>query len=144
MNLASAPLAPADPQVDPPALANAVTIPDGLPGFERCRQFVVMSSPDLAPLARLQGLDGVRPSFFALDPRTVLPGYETALPPAERQRLEARDDDALLWLALVRLEGTRLLVNLRAPVVINPRRMLGLQLVAADSPYSTHHELLPG
>ncbi|MCC7241145.1 MAG: flagellar assembly protein FliW [Acidobacteria bacterium] len=127
-----------------PAVPNAVTMVDGMPGFERCRHFVVMSSPDLEPLARLQGLDEAGPSFLALDPRVVLPEYEAVLPPADRRRLAADENDSLLWLALVRLEGRRVLVNMRAPVVINPRRMIGLQVVPADSPYSTHHELLLG
>ncbi|MEZ5284188.1 MAG: flagellar assembly protein FliW [Vicinamibacterales bacterium] len=124
--------------------ADAVTLPDGLPGFEQCRTFVVMSAPDLAPLTRLQGLDGSQPTFLALDPRLVLPDYDASLSPADRQRLGAAPDDPLLWLALVGLDGQRLFVNLRAPVVINPARMLGLQVVAADSPYSTQHELLLG
>ena len=42
------------------------------------------------------------------------------------------------------VERDRVLVNLQAPVVINPARMLGIQLIDADGPYSTHHELLRG
>ena len=36
------------------------------------------------------------------------------------------------------------LYDRHAPVVINPRRMLGLQVVPAESPYDTNHELLAG
>ncbi|MCC7180171.1 MAG: flagellar assembly protein FliW [Acidobacteria bacterium] len=123
------------------ASRDVVTLPDGLPGFERCRRFVVLSSPDLEPLVQLQGLDSVRPSFVALDPRQVVPDYDTTLSAADRRRLAAAGAEPLLWLALVRLEGERLFVNMRAPVVINPRRMIGLQVISADSPYTTHHEL---
>lgn len=119
-----------------------VTLADGLPGFERCRQFVVVTGPTLQPFNCLQGLDDSRPSFLTLDPRSVLDGYVTDLPATDRERLDARADDALLWLALVRLDGDRILVNLRAPVVVNARRMVGLQLIAADSPYSTEHALV--
>jgi flagellar assembly factor FliW len=129
---------PAAPEATP---GNVVAVRDGLPGFEHCRRFVIIASSDLEPLVQLQGLDGSRPSFLALDPRQVRPDYATRLTLADRTRLEAGDTDVLLWLALVRLEGGRLLVNLRAPVVINPRRMLGLQVVAADSPYDTAYEL---
>jgi len=118
-----------------------VTLGDGVPGFERCRQFVVVTGPTLEPFHCLQGLDDSRPSFLTLDPRSVLDGYVTELPAADRERLDARADDSLLWLALVRLDGDRILVNLRAPVVINARRMVGLQLMAPDSPYSTEHLL---
>lgn len=141
-----APAQPAEPGPETleAAPGQVVTIRDGLPGFEQCRRFVVISSPDLEPLVQLQGLDGSRPSFLAIDPRRVQPGYDTVLSPADRQRLAAGERDVLLWLVLVHLEGERLLANLRAPVVINPQRMLGLQVVAADSPHETHHELLVG
>jgi flagellar assembly factor FliW len=118
-----------------------VTVADGLPGFERCRRFVVVTAPTLQPFNCLQGLDESRPSFLTLDPRSVVKGYATELPPADRARLEVAEGDALLWLALVRLDGDRALVNLRAPVVINARRMLGLQLIVPESPYSTEHVL---
>lgn len=118
-----------------------VTLADGLPGFERCRQFVVVTGPSLQPFNCLQGLDDVCPSFLTLDPRRVADGYPTELPAADRERLDARADDSLLWLALVRLDGDRILVNLRAPVVINARRMIGLQLIAPESSYSTEHVL---
>lgn len=126
------------------ASRDVVVLPDGLPGFERCRRFVVISSPDLAPLVQLQGLDSVRPSFLALDPRLVMPDYDTTLSPADRCRLAADDAGPLLWLALVRFDGERLVANMRAPVVINPQRMIGRQVIPADSPYTTHHELTAG
>lgn len=118
-----------------------VTVADGLPGFERCRQFVVVTGPTLEPFNCLQGLDDARPSFLTLDPRSVVEGYGAELAAADRDRLEARPGDSLLWLALVRLDGDRVLVNLRAPVVINARRMVGLQLIAPESRYSTEHVL---
>jgi flagellar assembly factor FliW len=142
-SLAAAPVEPGAALGDV-APRDIVTIRDGLPGFEDCRRFVLISSPDLSPLVQLQGVDGTRPSFLAIDPRHVLPAYDTALAPADRSRIAAGDADVLLWLAIVRLDGARVLVNLRAPVVVNPRCMLGLQVVAAESPYDTHHELLAG
>lgn len=124
--------------------SDVVCLPDGLPGFKHCRRFVVVSSDHLAPLTCLQGLDDDRPSFLAIDPRLVLPGYEAALSPADRTRLDAAPGDPLLWLALVHMDHDRVLVNLQAPVVINPVRMYGLQVIATEGPYSTHHELLRG
>jgi flagellar assembly factor FliW len=123
---------------------DVVAIPEGLPGFERCRRYVLLSSPELAPLTCLRGLEDSRPSFLAVDPRVVLPDYHCAIAPADRLRLLATDTDPLVWLALIRIDCDRVLVNLRAPVVINPSRMLGLQILAAESPYSTHHRLLLG
>lgn len=118
-----------------------VTVPDGLPGFERCRRFVIIAAPTLEPLTCLQGLDDPHPSFLAVDPRLVVPDYHLELPPASRHRIEARDADRLVWLALVRLDSDTALVNLRAPVVVNPRRMIGVQVIPGDSPYPVDHRL---
>lgn len=118
-----------------------VTLPDGMPGFERCRRFVIVTGPTLEPFHCLQGLDEDKPSFLTLDPKTVVPDYASSLSDAARSRLEAAPGDALLWMAVVRLDDRHALVNLRAPIVVNPRRMLGVQLVESESPYTTEHVL---
>jgi flagellar assembly factor FliW len=118
-----------------------VTLANGLPGFERCRRYVLVAAQSLEPFACLQGLDEPRPSFLAIDPRIVLPGYETTLDDADARRLELSAGDTPLWLAIVRLEADAATVNLRAPIVVNPRRMIGLQLLPAQSPHSCEHRL---
>ena len=118
-----------------------VTLVRGLPGFERCRRYVLLSAKSLEPFACLQGLDDPRPSFLALDPRIVVPGYETTLDAADRRRLDLAPGDTPLWLAVVRLEADAAAVNLRAPIVVNPRRMVGLQIIPAASSYSCDHRL---
>jgi flagellar assembly factor FliW len=120
---------------------DVVIVRDGLPGFEQCRRFVLIEAPELAPLVHLQGLDAGRPSFLCIDPRHARADYRTTLSDADYRRLEATSADVLLWLSLVSFRDGRVFANLRAPVVINPRRMLGLQVVSAESPYDTHHEL---
>jgi len=120
---------------------DVVTMVAPMPGFEACRQFVVAMNPDLAPFTALSGLDESKPAFLAVDPRLVLHGYETSLDDTARRQLGAEPGDTLLWLALVRAAGDQALVNLRAPIVINPQQMRGVQLVPPDSPYSTDHPL---
>jgi flagellar assembly factor FliW len=118
-----------------------VTIPDGLPGFEKCRRFVLVTSPSLEPVKCLQGLEEDQPSFLAIDPRLAQPNYPTTLSADDRRRLEATDGEPLLWLALVTVRTDAVLVNLRAPVVINPERMIGLQVIDPDSSHPTDHRL---
>lgn len=120
---------------------DVVTMVAPMPGFETCRKFVVAMNPDLAPFTALSGLDESKPAFLAVDPRLVLHGYEAALDDTARRQLGAAPGDTLLWLALVRATGDQALVNLRAPIVINPQQMRGVQLVPPDSPYSTDHPL---
>ena len=118
---------------------------DGLPGFEQNRKFVLLSSPELAPLHVLHHVDGPAASFLAVDPRVVLPGYRAVLSATDRIRLGGGDDRSLLWLALVTMDGGQgPSVNLRAPIVINPGCMVGFQVMPHNSLYPLRHPLAVG
>ena len=48
----------------PVAAADIVHFAHGLPGFEACRQFVLISAPELLPFTCLHGIDAPGPSFL--------------------------------------------------------------------------------
>jgi flagellar assembly factor FliW len=124
-------------------LDTAIAFPDGIPGFESCRRFVLLASETLAPLQRIDSIDGPPASFLCIDPSCVEPGYLCQPTPTDLQRLEAGPDTRLLWLALVTVEpdGT-VSANLRAPIAINPERMTGRQVLPNDVTYPIRHILL--
>jgi flagellar assembly factor FliW len=125
-------------------VSEAVTFPDGIPGFESCRRWVVMAAADAMPLRRLHAIDGAEASFLTIDPRAVLESYRCELSTADRRRIGGSDDDPLLWLALVMVEESgALTVNLRAPIVINPRTMTGQQVLPHNCLYPLRHVLVP-
>lgn len=119
-----------------------VSFPAGLPGFEECRRFIVLSSRDLEPFQCLQSVEGPTTSFLAVDPRRAFPAYRCLLSGPDRTRLGHADERPLVWLALVTVHANRTLVNLRAPVVVNPARMVGYQLMPFDSLYPLRFELI--
>jgi flagellar assembly factor FliW len=119
---------------------NLIDFPAGLPGFEQCRHFVLMSSPTMAPLQCLHAVDGSPATFLVIDPRIVLNDYRCALSAPDRFRLGADDSQPLLWLSVVTVkdEGPAF-ANLRAPIVINPARMVGFQVMPHDSLYPVRY-----
>jgi flagellar assembly factor FliW len=120
--------------------ADVLSFPQGLPGFEQNRQFVLLSADDLRPLQCLHAVAGPPASFLAIDPRVVWPRYRCVLREADRAKLGASEETPLVWLGLVAIdEGGAAHVNLRAPVVINPERMLGFQFVPHDTIYPLRH-----
>ncbi|WP_396623532.1 flagellar assembly protein FliW [Luteitalea sp.] len=123
------------------APSDVVSFPAGLPGFEECRQFVVLSSRELEPFKCLQSVEGPSASFLAVDPRRAFPDYRSGLSDVDRARLGDPDEDALVWLAVVTVQAEQTVVNLRAPIVINPARMLGYQLMPSNSLYPLRYEL---
>lgn len=115
--------------------------PAGLPGFERCRRFAVLSSVAMAPLQCLHSVTG-EATFLAIDPRLVVPQYDCKLAETDRARLGADQHTLLLWLSLVTVdEENNASVNLRAPIVINPARMRGYQVVPDQAEYPLQYPL---
>lgn len=124
------------------AVDGVVTFSEGLPGFEEHREFMIVAAPDMAPFTVMQGVTATAPSFVAVDPRVIDGTYQTTLDRVDLMRLSAHEREPLLWLALVAAheDGTAT-ANLRAPVVINPGTMRGIQVIALESPYRTDHPL---
>ncbi len=124
---------------------STIAFPAGLPGFEECRQFVLLEPDSGGPVRCLQSVDGPAASFLVMDPRALEPEYHVPLSPAERRRIGGGDARALVWLALVVAEADgAITANLRAPVVINPQTLTGTQIIDHDSPYALRHVLVPG
>ena len=135
------------PQVSPELARDSIRFPNGLPGFEACRSFVLMASDVLGPLQCLKAIEGPAASFLVIDPRRVLAEYRCDLSEADRHRLGVTDADTntLLWLVLVTIElDGAISANLRAPVVINPARMIGQQVVPYHCVYPIRHVIVEG
>jgi flagellar assembly factor FliW len=127
-----------------PRPENTIRFPDGIPGFERCRHFVLLMRDDVPPLGWFQALDAPHPAFLVIDPRLVLPTYRCILSPLDRLRLDVTPDDALVWLAIATPGADEAItVNLRAPLVINPRVMTGYQVMPHHSLYPVRQRFTP-
>lgn len=129
----------ADAEVNP---GDVLMFAEGLPGYESVRQFVLLDVPDQAPLKVLHAVNASEPCFLVVDPKRVLPTYRYEITDSDRQRLGAKDDSTLLWLAMVIVDdaGT-VAVNLRAPIVINPERMTGRQVMPNACVYPLRYVL---
>jgi flagellar assembly factor FliW len=121
---------PAGPGAD----ALIVEFPAGIPGFETCHRFVLVASAEIAPLMCLRSVDPPEASFLVVDPQLIDPSYDLTLREFERVRLGG-GDDPLLWLAIVSVVDGEAFVNLRAPIVVNARRMTGCQFIRDEVDY---------
>ena len=127
---------------------DVVHFPEGIPGFESCRRYVVVTSPSLEPFCSLQGQGPDAPAFITIDPRRLAPDFPCSLEATDRARLHLAADDGpdsgpLLWLAIVSVSDSGASANLRAPIVINPQTMRGVQLLPAASEQPLAFALTP-
>jgi len=129
------------PDVQEGLARNAITFPDGIPGFEACRRFVLLTSEPMAPLQRIESIEGPPAAFLGIDPRLLLEGYRCKLTETDLRALGADAETTLLWFAIISETDGALTANLRAPIVINPQRMIGRQVLPDDGLYPIRHVL---
>jgi len=117
--------------------SDILTIPEGLVGFRGLTQFVQLCDPEVAGLSWLQSVTAPDLAFGLVAPPLAISDYRVELRPGDRSALELDDErDALVYVILNRGEGGGLTVNLQGPLVFNPARRLGRQLVVTSSRYS--------
>ena len=130
----------------PVAEEKILQFPEGLPGFEDLREFLLLGPPDLAPVQFLVSLQDPDISFPILPAILCLGKYAPAIDAADCHDLGVADGSALAIYAILTFhhECEKVTANLRAPVLINPLARLGRQVTLADSTYSFRHPLLGG
>jgi flagellar assembly factor FliW len=123
--------------------------PSGLPGFEDHRNFVFLHVPQSEPLMFLQSLSNRNLCFVLLPILVADPHYSLNLTseelfeldlPAGREPLIG--EDILCATLICVAQGEVPTANLMAPVVVNLRKHIGMQVIHGDSGYSHRHPLL--
>ncbi len=118
-----------------------IRIPDGLVGFRAFTQFVLLPDPEVAGLVWLQSVTAPELAFGLIAPPLAISDYRVELRPGDRTALELDEErQALTYVILNRGEGG-LTVNLQGPLVFNPARRLGRQLVLTSSRYAVRYPL---
>lgn len=100
---------------------DVLRFPDGLPGFERLREFLLVTREECAPFVFLASLE---------EPAVALPMLPWSLLSAE----PVGDGDAVAAWAVVSIGhgAQHVIANLRAPIVIDLDARAGRQVILAD------------
>jgi len=125
--------------------------PCGLPGFEQERSFVFLDRPDSHPLMFMQSTLTPELCFFLLPVFAVSPQYRLALDEEALADLQLpltsqpKIGEDILCAVIVCARGNNEppTVNLLAPVVVNLRDRIGIQVIQTQSGYSHRHPLVP-
>lgn len=121
---------------------DTLLLPEGLIGFRSFTQYVLLADPEVAGLTWLQSATSPDLAFGLVAPPLAVESYRIELRPGDKAALELDDErSALVYVILNRGEGGGLTVNLQGPVVVNPARRLGRQLVLTSSRYAVRYPL---
>jgi flagellar assembly factor FliW len=117
--------------------------PQGLPAFEEEKSFVLIESPEGAPLVFLQSMARPNLCFVALPILVVDENYQLAIAPEDLEELSLDTQrqpvlgSEVTVLALVSMRDEHVATaNLMAPIVLNVKIRQGLQAIRRDSRHS--------
>lgn len=124
-------------EIDPNTL---IEFPNGLPGFEDCKQFKLLHSGDSPVIFWLQSIDDPLVVFSLTDPESLLIRYDITLSDEELGTLRVDADDELQIAVLLArqeenniTEKSTILANYKSPIIINVSKRVALQKLLYNS-----------
>lgn len=119
-----------------------IRIPEGLLGFRTYSQYVQLPDPEVVGLSWLQCVTAPELAFALVPPPLAVSDYRIELRPGDRAALELEDErSALVYVILNRGDEGGLTANLQGPLVFNPVRRIGRQMVLTSSRYPVRFPL---
>lgn len=122
-----------------------VNFPDGLPGFEDNKKYVVIPMGEENPFYFLQSVDEADLCFIVTEPYLFFKDYEINLDKEfiKELELDSEEDVAVYGIITLKEELKTATVNLQAPIVVNSKKLIGKQYIADDNNYLTKQPLFP-
>lgn len=120
---------------------DTLLFPEGLPGLDDCRHWVVLADPEDNVLAWLQSAERPEVALAVASPRRWVPGYQLRVCRRELEPLGPIRIEAACVLAIVSKTEVGLVLNLRGPLVIDPERRVGRQVIA-NGPAALRYPIL--
>ncbi len=123
-----------------------ITFRQGLFGLDDFCQFAVLAQPETVPFLILQCVDHPKLALAVVEPNGVVPDFRfNRLKPTltELQADSPEELQVLVALTIPPGHPEAATANLVSPILINPLRRLGKQIVVENPQYSHQHRLLP-
>ncbi len=116
--------------------------PEGLIGFEERLEFVVVPADKQGPLFWIQSVDDPEIAFVLTDPTNFFLDYAIIPEDEEMKKLGITEQEDCFVLAVVTVHpGSKVTLNLMAPVLLAPKTNRALQVILESSQYTTSHPL---
>jgi flagellar assembly factor FliW len=125
------------------AATEVVHTPDGLPGFDSAREWVLEHDDDVA-FALLRNVEQPGIGLVVIEPWELAPGYEPDLPDEELTRIGVDEptDVQLFVVATIAREsgaGPSVWLNLAAPIAVNVRTRQARQVILDRQGWPLRH-----
>jgi flagellar assembly factor FliW len=120
-----------------------IELPYGLLGFERVKNYVLLTRPEEEPFMWFQMVGEAKQAFLVVPPHYVVADYRPDLSDLDVAFLGLNDPSDAFVLNIVTLRGKgQATVNLKGPIVINRRTLTGKQVIPVNAAeYAIRHPL---
>ena|SRR6185295_8127750 len=115
--------------------ASVIEFPEGILGFSNLRQFVLVEYENGDPFKWLQCLSDPALALPVIDPVRIFPDYANSLAADDLANVQAENaaDVVTFVVAIIPKDPLESTVNLKAPVIINFKKMIGRQIILENS-----------
>ncbi|GAB6991334.1 flagellar assembly protein FliW [Paenibacillus pini] len=112
----------------------------GLPGFDEETEFALISLQE-GTFSYMQSLKEPALAFLLTEPFDYYSDYEFELSPSDMEELEIKEQVLVRCIITLKESIEESTINLLAPVILNPEKQLGKQVVLHNTSYQTRHPL---
>jgi flagellar assembly factor FliW len=121
-----------------------IRLPFGLLGFEHVKEFFLLTNPAEDPFMWFQMVANAKRAFLVAPPFCLVPDYQPDISDDEVDFLELSDPADAFLINIVTLRGKgHATVNLKGPIVINRRTLIGKQVILNNAAqYSLTHPIV--
>ncbi|MGI6152237.1 MAG: flagellar assembly protein FliW [Christensenellaceae bacterium] len=118
-----------------------INFPEGLPGFKELTKFAIIRCDQTEPIQWLQSIDDEDVSIPIINPFIIKPDYEIEVNDDELDLIDTHTEEDLIVLNVMVLPDdlSKMTVNLMAPLLINIKKMIGMQVMMDYKPLSIQH-----
>lgn len=121
-----------------------VDFPDGILGFDFVKKFVILDSAERSPFKWMQAYSEPDLAFIIIRPVDFMSNYELVISQADVEAVEAGSSEELLVFVIVTVPAktSDMTANLQGPIIINPKKRIGRQVISLSDKYKVKHKIL--
>ena len=123
----------------------AIQFPDGLLGFPKQKDYVILEHKPGSPLFWLQSITAPYLAFVIINPFQVKKDYLKDLRSSEKEIFKGVEDEKVIVFTIVTIKQNDvnpMTMNLMGPLVIDSKTRIGKQVILEKSGYSHQYPLI--
>jgi len=116
----------------------------GMLGFEHLKRYAILIQGEKTPFWWFQSVEDGSVAFVVINSLAVKPDYEPVISDDEVKLLEiaSPEDAILLSVVTIRSDPFKVTANLRAPIVVNAKKMMAKQVVLAEPDHPVQYPII--